>query len=252
MATRLGGSANSVRSAGASAGVGAPRLETFQLLAGDPAKDDIMDGIDTTWARVPGGAEVARLVAEAIALFKPENPAASVPALLTIRKLVAALPSDPVVDDRRRQLDRIVAACLGLTVETTAAQVEVVPGESLQIRHTAIVRSDIPVKLLEVRAAKFGSSKPNLTLKAGQPASGELTLATPKSTLLTQPYWLREEATAGMFRVAETKLIGQPENAPPFPVEYDFEVGGQTLVVPDEPLVTALAVGNAGSVVSAR
>ena len=32
------------------------------------------------------------------------------------------------------------------------------------------------------------------------------------------------------------KLIGQPENPPAFPVEYVFEVGDQTLVVPDEPV----------------
>ena len=39
-----------------------------------------------------------------------------------------------------------------------------------------------------------------------------------------------------MFRVDDAKLIGRPENPPVFPVQYDFEVGGQTLVVPDEPV----------------
>jgi hypothetical protein len=39
-----------------------------------------------------------------------------------------------------------------------------------------------------------------------------------------------------MFRVAESKLIGTAENAPPFMVEYVFDVSGQTLVVSDEPL----------------
>ena len=53
---------------------------------------------------------------------------------------------------------------------------------------------------------------------------------------MSQPYWLREEPTAGMFRVDDPTLIGRPENPPPFPVEQVFEVGGQTLVVPDEPV----------------
>jgi hypothetical protein len=44
-----------------------------------------------------------------------------------------------------------------------------------------------------------------------------------------------------MFRVAETKLIGQPENPPPFMAEYVFEVGGQTLVIPNEPLALEAA-----------
>ena len=58
----------------------------------------------------------------------------------------------------------------------------------------------------------------------------------PASTPLSQPYWLREEGTPGMFRVDDPTLIGRPENPPAFPVEQVFEVGGQTLVVPDEPV----------------
>jgi hypothetical protein len=39
-----------------------------------------------------------------------------------------------------------------------------------------------------------------------------------------------------MFRVDDPTLIGRPENPPVFPVEQVFEVGGQALVVPDEPV----------------
>jgi LmbE family N-acetylglucosaminyl deacetylase len=233
--TQFGLGSGAGQGQGPRGGAAAPRMESFQLLAGEPAKNDLMDGIDTTWARFPGGAEIAPLIADAIAQFKTENPAASVPALLAIRGRVAALPSDPVVDDRRRQLDRIIVGCLGLTTETSVAQAEVVPGEPLKIHYEIAVHADLPVKLLEVRVANLADSKPNLPLKPGAPRSGDLTLTVPKSTPISQPYWLREEPTAGMFRVAETKLIGQPENPPPFPVEYVFELSGQKLIVPDEP-----------------
>jgi hypothetical protein len=53
---------------------------------------------------------------------------------------------------------------------------------------------------------------------------------------LSQPYWLREEASPGMFQVDDPSLIGRPENPCPFPVEYVFETGDQTLVIPDEPV----------------
>ena len=62
---------------------GGVRQESFTLLAGSPAKDDIMDGIDLTWARIPGGAEIGKLAADALAAFKPDDPAASVPASAT-------------------------------------------------------------------------------------------------------------------------------------------------------------------------
>jgi hypothetical protein len=36
--------------------------------------------------------------------------------------------------------------------------------------------------------------------------------------------------------VADPNLIGRPENPPVFPVEQVFEVGGQTVIVPDQPV----------------
>ncbi len=128
-----------------------PRIESFRLLGGEPAAQDILDGVDTTWNRVPGGAPIGRLTAEAIARFNPGDPAASLPALLAIRSRVSALPADPVVSDKRQQLDRIIQACLGLEVETLVDQAEVVPGETLKMRHTAVVRSRVPVRWTAVR-----------------------------------------------------------------------------------------------------
>jgi hypothetical protein len=42
-----------------------------------------------------------------------------------------------------------------------------------------------------------------------------------------------------MFRVDEPEMIGTPENAPAFPVEQLFEVGGQMLTLPDAPVQAA-------------
>jgi len=74
-----------------------------------------------------------------------------------------------------------------------------------------------------------------IPLAANQTAVRDVTQTLPANTPLSQPYWLREEGTVGMFRVDDPKLIGQPENSPAFPIEQVFEVGGQTLVIPDEP-----------------
>ena len=221
---------------GGGGGGGGPRSESFQLLDGEPATNDIVDGIDTSWARVPGGADIGKLADEVIAKFNPDNPSASVPALLELRSQLTALPTiDPLVVEKRAQLDRILQACLGLEVETVIPQAEVVPGESLKMRHSVIVRSNVPVRWLGVRYPVIASGITNaMELRPNQPASRDSVQTLPASTPLSQPYWLREEGTPGMFRVDDPTLIGRPENPPVFPVEQVFEVGGQTLVVPDE------------------
>src|SRR5262249_32746911 len=70
------------------------RIEPFVLLAGDAATKDLLDGVDTTWNRVAGGAEIARSIDEAIAAFNAQDAAARVSALLAIRRRLAALPAD--------------------------------------------------------------------------------------------------------------------------------------------------------------
>ena len=221
-------------------GGGGPNVQTFALLGGEAATNDLMDGIDVTWARVPGGAEIGRLADEAIAQFKPDDAAASVPALLAIRKKLAGLPVGTVIDDKRRQLDGILQHCLGLTVATTVPEPEVAPGEKIKLHHTATVRSAIPVRWLAVRypSLKREISK-SVALRANETAARDSSQTIPANTPPTQPYWLREESAAGIFRVNNPAMIGRPENPPAFPVEFIFEVGRQTIVLADEPVSTA-------------
>ncbi len=218
----------------------APGAATFNIIAGDPASapgGDLLDGLDLTFARFSGGAEIAKLAEEAVAKFSTDDPSACVPALLAIRAKLAALPTDPVVADKRAQLDRVVQACLGLEVETTVAGAEAVPGETLKLRHTATVKAREPVKLVNVRypSAK-AAEKFDVTLTPGQSLSRDVTTTLPPRTSISQPYWLREEPSPGLFRVDDAKLIGHAQNAPAFPVEFVFNVGGQTLVVATEPV----------------
>ena len=158
------------------------------MLDGAPATSDIFDGIDTTWTRFPGGAEIAALADAAVAQFKADDLVANIPALLALRAKLAALPTDPVVTDKRAQLDRILETCLGLTVETTVAAAEAVPGEKLSLRHTAEVKAGVPVRWIAVRypVAKT-EQKVGVALAAGQPSVREGAPTLPVGTPLRQP-----------------------------------------------------------------
>ncbi len=199
-----------------------------------------MDGIDTTWNRVSGGAEIARLADDAITNFKVEDPSASVTTLLAIKTQLAKLPKDIIVDEKRQMLDRIIADCLGLTIETTIPQAEVVPGETLRLTHTVTKRAATAVQWTGVRYPNsFGapSAPAPISLTTGQAATQQVSVVLPATTRVTQPYWLREQARPGLFVVPDVdrKLIGTPENPPAFPVEMTFAVGGQTIVLATEP-----------------
>jgi LmbE family N-acetylglucosaminyl deacetylase len=215
------------------------RVESFTVLGGAPAEKDPMDGVDTTWARFPGGAEIGVLAAAAMAHFDASDPSLSVPALLEIKARLTPLKAlrDPVVEEKTRLFDRILQACLGLTVEATVSSGEFVPGETVRVHETAVVRSKFPVTWSGVvfpqAGATYGSG---IAMTPGNPSIRDETWALPPDTPLSQPYWLRSEGTPGMFGVADPALIGRPENPPAIPVEDTFTIGDQVLILRHEAL----------------
>jgi LmbE family N-acetylglucosaminyl deacetylase len=217
-------------------GRGGQRSESFQLLAGEPADKDIFDGVDTTWNRISGGREIGKLADGVVAKFDLENPAASVPSLLELRSRLAALPDSPLAAEKRRQLDQIIQACLGLSVETTVDHAEVVPGESVALRQTAKLQADVPVRWLGAKYLGQSAVKGDpIELRRNQEATREVTKVIPSDAPISQPYWLQEHAAVGNYNVADKSLIGSPENPPEFPIEQVFEVRGQKLSIADEP-----------------
>ncbi|HLK15905.1 MAG TPA: PIG-L family deacetylase [Fimbriimonadaceae bacterium] len=222
-------------------GGGGVRREAFRLLGGEPATKDPFDGIDTTWARVAhGGAEIAALAARLVNEFKDASPEASVPLLLELHGRLDALPPDPLVQEKRQSLDILIQHCLGLVVETTIPDAEVVPGEKLRLRHSVQVSSSYPVRWLGVHYAGVAGGAV-VALKRGEEVVREDSPKLASNTPLSQPYWLRHEPTAGMFVVDFSPYIGLPENPPAFPLVYSFSVGGQTISIPTEPIAPSFA-----------
>ncbi|HVS73165.1 MAG TPA: PIG-L family deacetylase [Phycisphaerae bacterium] len=226
---------------GRGGGAAGPRYESFTLLAGDPAKNDIMDGIDTTFARFQGGDQIATLTDAAIHNFKPDDPAASVPALLDIRKKLAALPdpNDPRLAAKRDQLDHLLAETLGLRV-TTLGPATATPGDTLHLTCTAALSANFPIQWLDVSLPGIDNPAtiPPTDLHPDQTVSRPLIARLSTAARPSQPYWLREESLTGLFQVEpqDQHLIGRPENPPAFPIIYTFSIGGQTLRIQDQPV----------------
>ena len=219
-------------------GRGGSRRETFRLLGGEPATKDIFEGVDLTWARVGrGGDDIAAMAAKLIEGFADSNPEASLPLLLEIRGKLNALQSDPLVREKRKSLDLIIQHCLGLVVETSIPDAEVVPGEKLRLQHSVKLSSNYPVRWLGTHyPATGGGIGHPVSLSRNEPQIREDAPTLPSDTPLSQPYWLRKEPTAGMFLVDDPRDIGLPENPPAFPVVYEFSVGGQIINVSTEPV----------------
>jgi LmbE family N-acetylglucosaminyl deacetylase len=218
-----------------SQGVGSPprrgaRKEYFKLLEGQPMTTALFEGIDTSWSRVPNSESVATEIRQIISQFRPADPAALVPELLKLRQAIGGIKDDSWLPEKRAQLNKIIAACLGLHVEASTTNETVTPGQTVTVKLEAINRCDIPVTLQEARFPLSGESmKIDAALPANELVTKDLSCKIPENTPYSQPYWLRKPGTLGTFTVDDQQLIGLPENPPDLPVEIVLQINGQEL-----------------------
>ncbi|MGI8819928.1 MAG: PIG-L family deacetylase [Chthoniobacterales bacterium] len=220
-------------------GVGIERgeqREFFKLLAGQPlAEGNIFSGVATQWQDGPQAAELSQKIAAINAAFDMTNPAASVPALLELRKLLLGLGGEFKAQAKLADLAGLIGACLGLHLEAVSEKAAVQPGETLQLQLEAINRSPVAAKFKSARLAGGESVAIDADLPREQLFTRKLPVKVPETLPFSQPYWLREPGTLGTFAVADQTLIGRPENPPPFPVEVTIDVAGQELTYTLEP-----------------
>ena len=206
------------------------RKEYFKPLKGQPMTSSLFDSVDTSWSRVANSESVAAEIREITSKFNPTDPAASVPELLKLRQAMNGRPDESWIVEKKADVDKIIAACLGLHVEASTATETFTPGQTAAIKLEAINRSNIPITLQEVRFSNTGdTNKIDATLPSNELVSKDLSCKIPDDAPYSQPYWLRKPRTLGTFTVDDQKLIGLAENPPALPIEIVLQVNGQEL-----------------------
>ena len=212
-------------------------LEYFKVLAGAPASRSIFDGVDLTWARVPGGQKLAEHLARIRADFSVEAPWRSVPALVALYGEMEALPAHAWKAEKLAELADVIVGCAGLWTDATVADHVAVPGGAVAVTLHALARSPAPVTLRALRLPDGERIAIDHPLAAGQPFSLTRTMKLPADTPYTEPYWLAEPPDAGHWNVRDQLLVGRPA-APPLAAELVVAFGDRALTL-TRPLVYA-------------
>lgn len=202
-------------------------LEYFTTIKGDAPVHSLLDGINTTWERVPGGKVIGQLVDKALTDYSIDDPAASVPALLAIRKAITALPDGYWKTQKLKETEQLVLACAGLWVEAYSATPVVVPGQPLQTSVQLINNSQVPVRLQTIRLPGKDSAFNNQALVFDKLLTIPQSITVPPAAAISQPYWLEEQHPLGTYSIKDQQLVGRPENVPTLHATIDLEIGGQ-------------------------
>jgi len=218
-----------------SQGEGRPRrrgsyFEFFQHLNGDTAKMDIMDGIVTNWSRL-NAQKIQSTIQQIIATYKIDAPASIVPSLVQLYQQVKTLPESNWKAYQLNLIQSTIESASGLLVEATTTTQQVVPDGALAIQVLVNQRSDVNTSLVKMQflsgQTNVKDSLLNIKLVPNQNQQLTYTLKVPANQPISQPYWLVNPKTEGMFVVQDQTMIGKAENDPPFSMLFNYTIEGQ-------------------------
>jgi LmbE family N-acetylglucosaminyl deacetylase len=206
------------------------RYDNFLLVNGVPMMDDILDGIDTSWKRVPGGRTVGIILSSVIAAFDPDNPARSIPGFLEAHKELKKLGNSYWVDLKRKELLRVIQSSAGLWMETIADDFAASPGGEIRVRTTLVNRSDHPLTIQTIRFPGITpDSNENRILINNEPVRIDKILRLPDNFPVSQPFWLKEASAKGIFSIRDQNLVGVAENPPSIQADITLISSGELL-----------------------
>ncbi|WP_435579220.1 PIG-L family deacetylase [Gilvibacter sp.] len=212
------------------------QTEWLEFIKGDfpENKENLFDGIDTSWSRISGGEAVGAIVKEVTENFNFLNPSANVPKLLEAYQLLQKSPDSHWKTIKLDALQKIILDCSGIFLEARSNQQMVTFQSNPIVSVEAINRSNLNVKLNSVSATefKFPDMFAAVTLAPNEGYNTESVNGSFNPVRqYTAPYWLSEQGSLGMYKVNQEDLIGLPEAPKRFPVNFSISINGVNMMV---------------------
>ncbi|WP_396170794.1 PIG-L family deacetylase [Flavobacterium sp.] len=212
-----------------STGTRGEETEYLELINGSPLqnKTSIFEGIDTTWNRVKGGKPIGELLSKTAAEFDFAKPEASIPILAKAYAMIQALDDNHWKPLKSEEIKNTIAACAGLYLEAVALSQEATTSSVLNLKLEAINRSSVPMQFVSVTTLPEQKiTLKNLPLNFNSSQRSTLEVQLPATIGNTEPYWLKEKGTVGMYAVNDQKNIGNPDIIREVKVVFNIQING--------------------------
>jgi hypothetical protein len=184
----------------------------------------------TNWSRL-NAPKIQSTIQQIISTYKIDQPAASVPSLVQLYQAVKKLPESQWKAYQLNLIQSTIESASGLLVEATTTKQQVVPEGDLTIQVLVNQRSNLNTSLVKMQFLSNQSiikdSSLQINLIANQNQQFTYAFKVPASQTYSQPYWLVQPKTEGMFVVQDQTMIGKAENDAPFSVGFTYKIEGQ-------------------------
>jgi LmbE family N-acetylglucosaminyl deacetylase len=225
--------ASESRSQHKSQGFGVPRqrgqsFEYFTHVNGEAATVDVMDGIETSWIKFPGGETIDLMIDQLVKEYSITNPSASVKGLVELYKAIEEIKDGDWKIKKLEEVKMLIEACAGLFMEAVAVEQYAVQGDSLHVNLFAVNRNTTNVQLMSAFLNnELDAVVKNTKLSKDMLYRDRINFVVPNNKPLSQPYWLSNTNPKGAFEVADQTLIGKAENDASYTATFILNIEGE-------------------------
>ena len=170
------------------------------------------------------GGKIGAILYEIEAHFDFIKPAKHLPKLMEAYRLIQELEDHHWREIKEQQLKVIIQACAGLYLEASASSASGTPNSKIEINFEVLNRSDIPIQLISITST---IDKTTRVKEVDVPKNKKINFKETihlKTEEFSDPYWLREKASLGMYTVDNQLLIGNPETPRPARIEFNLSI----------------------------
>lgn len=205
--------------------------EYMELLKGDkPAGNDPFSGINTTWTRIPGGDQIQPVYDKIMADFDFEKPYAVTSQLMRLHTMIAALPDNAFKSSKLRECEELIQTCTGLFLEVRSQGNQLIPGERVSAEWEIINRSSVPMKVKNIEILPLGTPFDIETaLEDNVSHKDHIEYEIPQDASYTNPYWMNQPNSLGLYHVSNKQWIGLPETPRYLKARFQLEIAGQDI-----------------------
>lgn len=205
-------------------------LEYLELIKGNlPPKNNIFEGIDTSWNRIKGGNEIAKILLPIQNNFNFKNPSEHLSQLIKAYQLIQNLEDEHWKKIKSEEIKTIIEACAGLFLEAVSDVEMATPNSNIEINIEAINRSNANIKLNSVNLLNTNTVSINKQLKNNENFKESNNFKVSENISYSNLFWLNEKQQSGLYTVSDKSLRNQPELTHQFPVVFYLEIENQPI-----------------------
>ena len=199
------------------------RLEYLKHTDGEQAKNDLFEGINTSWERLEGGKAIQSSIEQIIEKYNIHQPAASVNSLVELYNEMKQLKDRFYVEEKLQDLRTIIKAAAGIHVEVLVNDYNYVSGDQVKGTFSIINRSEIPVQLISIQP-KVEANLKLIKLDFNENLSLPFSFQTNHS--ISHPHWLPYNKTKEDLLLPFNE---SPENSVIEVFKYTLSINGITI-----------------------